>query len=127
MQTGQIGLIVALALVNGIVLLGLSLFLQKIFGIRKSGGVKNETYECGMKSEMDCQVQFDIKYYLFAILFIIFDVEFVFLMPWANLYNSLEVGTRGFIILETFIFVAILMVGLVYAWRKGALNWNQQP
>ncbi len=126
MAAGQIGLIVALALVNGVILLALSLFLQKVFGISNPGGVKNEVYECGMPIEMESRVQFDIKYYLFAILFIIFDVEFVFLMPWANLYNTLEAGTRGFIIAETFVFVGILFVGLAYAWRKGALNWNQE-
>ena len=126
MQTAQIGLITVVALLNGVALLWLSLGIQKITGISNPGGVKNEPYECGMKAEMDSQVQFDIKYYLFAILFIIFDVEFVFLMPWANVYNSMQAGTRGFIIFEAFIFVAILLFGLVYAWNKGALNWDQE-
>jgi NAD(P)H-quinone oxidoreductase subunit 3 len=125
MELGQIGLITSLALVNGLVLLGLSLAIQKIFGISTTGKVKHESYECGMKPEMDAKVQFDIKYYLFAIMFIVFDVEFVFLMPWANLFNASEVGNRGFIIIEAFMFVSILMMGLVYAWKKGALNWNQ--
>ena len=72
MELGQIGLISALALVNGLVLLGLSAGIQRFFGIYNPGGVKNESYECGMKSEMNAQVQFDIKYYLFAIIFIVF-------------------------------------------------------
>ncbi len=126
MELGQIGLITCLALVNGLVLLGLSITIQKIFGISTKGKVKHESYECGMKPEMDAKVQFDIKYYLFAIMFIVFDVEFVFLMPWANLFNASEVGNRTFIIIEAFIFVGILMMGLVYAWKKGALNWNQE-
>lgn len=125
MVIGQIGLIVALALVMGLILLGISAVVQRLCGIYNPGGVKNETYECGMKSEMDSQVQFDIKYYLFAILFIIFDVEFVFLMPWANIFNAKDPGTRTFIIVEAFIFVAILFLALIYAWKKGALNWNQ--
>ncbi len=125
MELGQIGLITSLALVNGLVLLILSLTIQKIFGISTKGKVKHESYECGMKPEMDAKVQFDIKYYLFAIMFIVFDVEFVFLMPWANLFNASEVGNRGFIIIEAFLFVAILLMGLIYAWKKGALNWNQ--
>lgn len=125
MELGQIGLITALAMVNGLVLLGLSAVIQRFFGIYAPGGVKNESYECGMKSEMSAQVQFDIKYYLFAIIFIVFDVEFVFLMPWANLFTLTPPGSRMFIIGEAFVFVAILMVGLVYAWKKGALNWNQ--
>lgn len=125
MEIAQIGLIAALAMVNGLVLLGLSAVIQRFFGIYCPGGVKSESYECGMKSEMNAQVQFDIKYYLFAIIFIVFDVEFVFLMPWANLFNFTLAGDRMFIIIEAFIFVAILMVGLIYAWTKGALNWNQ--
>lgn len=126
MQTAQIGLITIVALLNGVALLWLSLGIQKLTGISNPGGVKNESYECGMKPEMESKVQFDIKYYLFAILFIIFDVEFVFLMPWANLFNNMLPGTRVFVISEAFIFVAILMFGLVYAWKKGALSWDQE-
>lgn len=124
MEIGQIGLISLVALVNGLILLGLSAVIQRVFGIFNPGGKKTEVYECGMASEMGAQVQFDIKYYLFAIIFIVFDVEFVFLMPWANLFN-VATGNRSFIIIEAFIFVAILILGLVYAWKKGALNWNQ--
>ena len=124
MEIGQIGLISLVALVNGLILLGLSAVIQNFFGIINPGGRKTEVYECGMESEMGAQVQFDIKYYLFAIIFIIFDVEFVFLMPWANLFNASQ-GNRTFIMIEAFIFVAILLLGLVYAWRKGALDWNQ--
>lgn len=125
LETGQIGLITALALANGLVLLGLSALIQRFFGIYNPTKVKTETYECGMKSEMDCLVQFDIKYYLFAILFIVFDVEFVFLMPWANIFNGMAPGTRSFIIFEAFVFVLILGLGLLYAYRKGALKWDQ--
>jgi len=125
MMIGQIGLITALALVNGLVLLGLSTALQRIFGIYSPNKVKGESYECGMKPMMEALVQFDIKYYLFAIIFIVFDVEFVFLMPWASLFTQQQAGTRGFIITEAFIFVAILLLGLYYATKKGALNWNQ--
>jgi NADH:ubiquinone oxidoreductase subunit 3 (subunit A) len=125
MELGQIGLISLIAVFNGLILLGLSALIQRFFGIYNPGGVKNESYECGMKSEMNAQVQFDIKYYLFAIIFIVFDVEFVFLMPWASLFNVLPAGQRSFIIFEAFIFVSILLFGLAYAWKKGALNWNQ--
>lgn len=124
MEIGQIGLISLVALFNGLVLLGLSAVIQNFFGIFDPGGKKTEVYECGMESEMGAQVQFDIKYYLFAIIFIIFDVEFVFLMPWANLFN-LSQGSRTFLIIEAFIFVGILTLGLIYAWKKGALDWNQ--
>ena len=125
MVLGQIALITLVALVNGLVLLGLSALLQRLFGIYSPNQVKNEAYECGMKPEMEAKVQFDVKYYLFAILFIVFDVEFVFLMPWATLFNYLQAGQRSFIIIEAGIFVFILMLGLVYAWKKGALDWNE--
>lgn len=125
MFLSQLAFISLLALSMGLILLGLSALIQRITGIYSPGGVKNESYECGMKPMMDSFVQFDIKYYLFAILFIIFDVEFVFLMPWANLYNSIPAGQRGFIIFEAFVFVFILLIALVYAWKKGALKWNQ--
>jgi NADH:ubiquinone oxidoreductase subunit 3 (subunit A) len=125
MQMSQIAFITALALVNGLILLGLSAIIQKFFGIAKPGLVKNDSYECGMRPEGQAQVQFDIKYYLFAIIFIVFDVEFVFLMPWATYFNSSTAGQRGFMIFEAFAFVAILFLGLFYAWNKGALNWNQ--
>lgn len=123
MEIGQIGFISLVALFNGLILLGLSVVIQKFFGISDPGGKKTEVYECGMESEMSAQVQFDIKYYLFAIIFIIFDVEFVFLMPWASLFN-LSQGNRTFIIVEAFIFVGILILGLAYAWKKGALDWD---
>lgn len=126
MEIGQIGIISVVAILNGLFLLGLSLTIQKICGIYNPGPVKNDTYECGMKSEMDSQVQFDIKYYLFAIMFVVFDVEFVFLMPWVSLFTFTEAGTRSFMIFEAFMFVAILLIGLLYAWKKGALDWNQE-
>jgi len=126
MEIGQIGIISVVAILNGLFLLGLSLAIQKICGIYNPGPVKNDTYECGMKSEMDSQVQFDIKYYLFAIMFVVFDVEFVFLMPWVSLFTFTEAGTRSFMIFEAFMFVAILLIGLLYAWKKGALDWNQE-
>jgi NADH-quinone oxidoreductase subunit A len=121
----QLTLIVLLALSMGLLLLALSALIQRITGIYNPGGVKNEVYECGMKPLMDSFVQFDIKYYLFAIIFIIFDVEFVFLMPWANLYNSVPAGQRALLIFEAFMFVFILLLALLYAWKKGALKWKQ--
>ena len=82
--------------------------------------VKNETYECGMKLFGDSRIQFDIKYYMYALLFIIFDIEAVFLFPWAVAYNKLGL----FALVEALIFILILVVGLVYAWKKDALKWQ---
>lgn len=81
--------------------------------------VKNETYECGEPTIGTSWVQFNNRFYIFGLLFVIFDVEAVFLFPWAVAYKSLGL----FALVEMVIFIAILLVGLVYAWKKGALKW----
>jgi NADH-quinone oxidoreductase subunit A len=86
---------------------------------RRSSREKRNVYETGEASVTDPWRPFPVRYYVFALLFLIFDVEAAFLFPWAVIYRSL--GLYGFI--EMVIFVAILGVGLVYAWKKGALEW----
>jgi len=81
---------------------------------------KEKTYECGIEPLEDSRIQFDIKYYLYALLFLIFDVEAVFLFPWAITFNKLGL----FALVEAFIFILILVLGLVYAWKKDALKWQ---
>lgn len=81
---------------------------------------KETTYECGLDTQGPTWVQFKISYFLYALLFVIFDVETAFLYPWAVAFNSLGL----FALVEMFIFMAILVVGLVYAWKKGALAWK---
>lgn len=81
---------------------------------------KTSTYECGMEPKGSGQIRFDIKYYMFAILFILFEVETIFLFPWAVSYNKLGL----FALVEAIIFIAILALGLAYAWRKGLLEWK---
>ncbi|MFH0702313.1 MAG: NADH-quinone oxidoreductase subunit A [bacterium] len=82
--------------------------------------IKNSTYECGMKTFGDSRIQFGVKYYMYALLFIIFDVEAVFLFPWAVIYNKLGL----FSLIEALIFIIILVIGLIYAWKKDALKWQ---
>lgn len=85
------------------------------------GGVERRlTYESGMEPIGGAWIQFNIRYYMFALVFVIFDVETVFLYPWAVAFHQL--GLLAFV--EALVFVAILVVGLVYAWRKGALEWS---
>jgi NADH:ubiquinone oxidoreductase subunit 3 (subunit A) len=84
------------------------------------GQLKYKTYECGMKPFGDSRIQFDVKYYLFALLFLIFDIEAVFLFPWAVSFDKLGL----FALVEAFIFIGILILGLVYAWKKDALKWQ---
>ncbi len=81
---------------------------------------KTTTYESGNIPVGDSWVRFNVKYYIFALLFVIFDVETLFLYPWAVAYNQLGL----FALVEMVIFIALLVVGLIYAWRKKVLEWN---
>nr|YP_010193539.1 NADH dehydrogenase subunit 3 [Phyllospadix iwatensis]QZQ52759.1 NADH dehydrogenase subunit 3 [Phyllospadix iwatensis] len=83
------------------------------------GTEKFSSYESGIEPLGDAWVQFRIRYYMFALVFVVFDVETVFLYPWAMSFDVLGVS----VFIEALIFVLILIVGLVYAWRKGALEW----
>ena len=103
-----------------LVLIGLPLGLQFILSPKKNkGGDKLISYECGEIPEGSAWVQFNIRFYVIALIFLIFDVEIVFLFPWAVVYQ--EFGFLAFI--EAFIFVMILVVGFVYVWAKGDLDW----
>lgn len=84
------------------------------------GPEKLTSYESGIEPMGDAWIQFQIRYYMFALVFVIFDIETVFLYPWAMSFN--ELGLSAFI--EALVFIFILVIGLVYAWRKGALEWS---
>jgi len=90
-----------------------------ILGPKKSNPIKMTTYECGIETVGDGWVQFKAQYYIFALVFLVFDVETVFLFPWAVRLSQLGL----FAVLEGIVFVAILIAGLVYTWRKGMLEW----
>jgi len=90
------------------------------FSPNKPGQDKNATYECGLESKGDAWVQFKSEYYLYAIIFLIFDVETIFLLPFAVAFTGLGVG--AFVSLMVFLF--LLVSGLVWAWRKGVLTWR---
>ncbi len=92
----------------------------KKFSPKKPGQEKNATYECGLESKGDAWVQFRSEYYLYAIIFLIFDVETIFLLPFAVAFTGL--GPLAFI--EMMIFIFMLVAGLVWAWRKGVLTWR---
>jgi NADH-quinone oxidoreductase subunit A len=91
----------------------------KILRPRKPNSVKQATYECGLETIGETWVQFRIQYYLYALVFILFDVEAVFLFPWAVSLNQLGL----YALVEMFIFLGLLIAGLAYAWKKGALRW----
>jgi NADH:ubiquinone oxidoreductase subunit 3 (subunit A) len=97
---------------------GILLMSRLIYPIHPSRE-KYSTYECGIEPVGDSWHPFAVRYHIFALLFLVFDVEAVFLFPWAITFRRL--GTSGFV--EVLLFIAVLAVGLVYAWRKGALEW----
>jgi NADH-quinone oxidoreductase subunit A len=92
----------------------------KFLGFQKPDAAKNAPYECGFEAFEDARMKFDVRYYLVAILFILFDLEIAFLFPWAVALK--EIGAVGF--WAMMIFLAILVVGFVYEWKKGALDWE---
>ena len=99
----------------------LTFSISKILApINSKGPEKLTSYESGIEPMGDSWIQFQIRYYMFALVFVIFDIETVFLYPWAMSFN--ELGLTAFI--EALVFVFILIIGLVYAWRKGALEWS---
>ncbi|CAA9384782.1 MAG: NADH ubiquinone oxidoreductase chain A [uncultured Rubrobacteraceae bacterium] len=96
-----------------------TLVIARLISPGRRSGTKNQIYETGETTVTDPWRPFPVRYYVFALLFLIFDVEAAFLYPWAVIYRDL--GLYGFV--EMVIFVAILTVGLAYAWKKGALKW----
>jgi NADH-quinone oxidoreductase subunit A len=91
-----------------------------ILGPNRPDAAKNSPYECGFEAFEDARMKFDVRYYLVAILFILFDLEIAFLVPWAVALK--DVGFLGF--MDVMIFLAILVLGFVYMWKKGALEWE---
>jgi NADH-quinone oxidoreductase subunit A len=100
--------------------------LSAILGQRKYSRMKMQAYECGITPTGDAQHRFSVKFYLVAMLFILFDVEAIFLIPWAVVYRDLlkipGAGLFGF--WEMMIYVGIVLVGFFYIWKKGVLDWN---
>ena len=107
-------------LLAGIVLVAGANFLSDLISPKSDNQQKREPYESGIATIGPTWVQFKVGYYLFAILFLVFDVEVAFLIPWAVVFQ--KVGAAAFI--EIMIFLLVLGLGLVYAWKKGALKWE---
>jgi NADH-quinone oxidoreductase subunit A len=121
-EFGHIGVLVAIAIIFplGAVVTSWALQFVRVRPRVASDPVKSDTYECGIRTEGPSLVQFNFRYYTVALLFVIFDVEVVFLFPWGLVYDS--VGWTGY--LEGLLFLGTLAVGILYAWRKGALEWR---
>jgi len=112
-------LYIGVFLVIGIIVPIVPLVFSRLVAPRKPNPIKQSTYECGLETVGDSWVQFKAQYYIFALVFLVFDVETVFLFPWALSLRQLPL----FVVLEGVLFIAILVTGLVYAWRKGMLEW----
>ncbi|MBD5279164.1 MAG: NADH-quinone oxidoreductase subunit A [Bacteroides sp.] len=108
------------ATLTGIGLVFAALLIAKLISPKSYSVKKAEPYECGMPTRGESMIQFHAGYYIFAILFLIFDVETVFLYPWSVVMNGL--GPKGLLCIGIFMF--ILIMGLAYAWRKGVLKWK---
>ena len=111
---------VLIAAILGFVLVGSALIANRILAPRQPTRTKSVTYECGMLPIGRSRSQVHFRYYLFAILFLIFDIEAVFLFPWAVTF--LDIGKSAFY--EMVVFILILGFGLLYAWKKGVLRWR---
>ncbi|HEY3488325.1 MAG TPA: NADH-quinone oxidoreductase subunit A [Gammaproteobacteria bacterium] len=105
-----------IGIVLGVAMLGMG----SVLGPRRPDHAKDSPYECGFEAFEDSRMKFDVRYYLVAILFIIFDLEIAFLFPWAVVLDS--IGGAGFAAMG--IFIGILVIGFIYEWKKGALEWE---
>jgi NADH-quinone oxidoreductase subunit A len=116
--------------INNYIFIGLLLLVATVFAIlplivvwivapRKRSLAKSDTYECGVRTYGETWVRFRIQYYIYALMFVVFDIETVFLYPWAVSYKNLG----AFALYEMIAFLVILSVGLAYAWAKGVLRW----
>ena len=113
-------LFLAIALAFPLLMLGVAWLWVKFFQKAKPGPIKNATYECGLEATGDAWIQFKAHYYLYAILFLIFDVEILFLLPFAVTFTQLPAGA----IFAMLLFIFLLVEGLVWAWHRGHLEWK---
>jgi NADH-quinone oxidoreductase subunit A len=115
-------ILIALVVVSAVAIVVLS----HLFSATRPTPVKHEPYESGMPPLGSARERFDVKFYLVAVLFIVFDIEVVFMMPWAVAFRQLDILGLGMLgaLLEMTVFVVVLAVGFVYLWKRGALEWN---
>ena len=111
---------VGLFFVFGIVFVASAFIVSWLLRPRAANPAKSSPYECGEAVKGSSWVQFNVHYYLIALIFVIFDVEVLFLVPWAVVFRQLGFTAYG----EMLVFIVILVFGLIYAWKKGALNWQ---
>lgn len=123
MESGYLTIVIYMAAVVflAVAILGMSAWV----GVKRPTREKLSPYECGIQPVGDARERFSVSFYLIGMLFILFDVEAVFLYPWAVVYKELSVGWKWFGFVEMFLYVIILLAGYVYIWKKGALDWSR--
>ena len=109
-------LFILVGLAVGALCLGMGAFLKP----HKADPAKNSPYECGFEAFEDARMKFDVRYYLIAIQFIVFDLEIIFIVPWTQVF--MEIGARSLVTMG--LFVGMLFLGFIYVWKKGALEWE---
>ena len=116
-----IALMIALATLVALIAIGMG----NLFGPRKKSAAKSMPYESGMTPYGEGTRRLPVRFYLIAVLFILFDIEVIFFLPWAVVFSEfIDRGLGWFALIEMVIFIVILLVGYVYAWKKGALEWE---
>ena len=113
----------AIVVITAILMFGLSHGLSQLLGTRRKTATKMAPYESGMPVLGDARERFSVKFYLVAMLFILFDIETVFMVPWAVAFQQMT-AARLFLLVEMLVFVLILAVGYIYVWKRGALQWD---
>jgi NADH-quinone oxidoreductase subunit A len=111
---------IAVTMLVAALIVGAMVTINRLIGPRRTGQVKGEAFECGNPSSGSAWGRFSVRFYLTALLFLVFDVEVVFLYPWATQLR--ELGMFGFF--EALVFILILAVGLIYAWQRGVFDWE---
>jgi len=126
MDSGNYGF-VALFLLGGMAFvcfnLTLSSIITRFIGAYRPSKSKRIAYECGEPPIGEAWIQYNVRYYLYAMMFVLFDVEAAFLLPWAAEFRRLYMSLGGIVVVEMFSFIGMLCLALAYAWRKGALEW----
>jgi NADH:ubiquinone oxidoreductase subunit 3 (subunit A) len=112
-------LYIGVFMVVSLALPGVAIWLAGVLAPKKPNPIKTSTYECGIETVGETWIQFKAQYYIYALIFLVFDVEAIFMFPWAVAFDQLGL----FAVLEGVLFILILAIGLIYAWKKGALEW----
>ncbi|OSI09211.1 NADH-quinone oxidoreductase subunit A [Neisseria zoodegmatis] len=111
---------IIIGLIAGVVFLTLG----NVLGPKRHYAEKDTPFECGFEAFENARMKFDVRYYLVAILFILFDLEVAFMIPWAVVFKDLMVSHGQFAFWSMFVFIVVLTVGFIYEWKKGALEWE---